>query len=280
MLKYIYFGTPEISKDVLSGLTTEYGKPSLIVSSVDMPSGRGLKLVTPPVAQYAKENSIPLLQPNKLKDIKEELEKIGADIAVLFAYGKIIPQWLLDLFPHGIINVHPSLLPLYRGATPLTGPILNGDNVTGITIMDMDSQLDHGDIYLQDKINLDTDTNRIKLEQYVVETAPKLLAQVLNNIKSNVAIKTPQDHSNATHTTKIVKSDGEIKDTDTDEIKYRKYKAYIGWPGTYFYKEINNKSTRIKITNAFMKDGKFIIDTVIPENGKEMAYSNLANNSL
>lgn len=272
MFKYIYFGTPEISKDVLRGLTTMYGKPDLIVSSKDMPSGRGLKLTAPPVAQYAKENNISLLQPNKLIEIKEELEKVGADIAVLFAYGKIIPQWLLDLFPHGIINVHPSLLPLYRGPAPLTGPILNGDTMTGITIMDMDAELDHGDIYLQDKININNEITRIDLENYVIETAPKLLTEVLQKIESKTITKIPQDHNSATYTKKITKSDGEIVSTDTEEIKYRKYRAYITWPGTFFYKEINGKKTRIKITAAGCENGKFIVEKIIPEGGKETEY--------
>lgn len=268
MLKYIYFGTPEISKQVLEGLLAMYGKPALIVSSIDMPSGRGLKLTAPPVAMYAKENNIPLLQPNKLKDIKEELEKAGADIAVLFAYGKIIPQWLLDLFPHGIINVHPSLLPLYRGSTPLTGPILNGDTVTGITIMDMDSELDHGDIYLQNQINIDNETTRIDLENYVIETAPKLLTEVLQKIESKTITKISQDHNSATYTTKIVKSDGEMLDSDSNEIRYRKYRAYLGWPGTYFFNTENGVKTRYKIIDAFMENGFFMIKTVRPENGK------------
>lgn len=272
MLKYIYFGTPTISKDVLAGLTLEYGKPSLIVSSVDMPSGRGLKLTMPPVAEYAKENNITLLQPNKLKDIKEELEKINADIAVLFAYGKIIPQWLLDLFPHGIINVHPSLLPLYRGSTPLTGPILNGDTETGITIMDMDAELDHGDIYLQDKININNETTRIDLEKYVAETAPKLLTKVLNSIESGTITKTNQDHQKATYTKKITKSDGEMLETDSNEVRYRKYRAYLGWPGTYFFNTENGVTTRYKVINAFMENGFFMIKTVRPEGGKEINY--------
>ncbi len=262
MLKYIYFGTPEISKDVLAGLVNIYGKPELIVSSKDAPKGRGMKMASPEVALYAKENSIKLIQPEKLKDIKEELENIGADVAVLFAYGKIIPIWLLELFPHGIINVHPSLLPLHRGASPLTGPILNGDAKTGITIMDMDSLLDHGSIYLQDEIELTPDMNRIDIEKYVVSKSPELLKNVLDLIESGNAIKKPQDHENATYTTKINRSDGELKDADTDETKYRKYKAYIGWPGVYYFTEESGVRYRNKIIKASMQNNKFKIEEV------------------
>lgn len=277
MLKYVYFGTPEISKNVLEDLVKIYGKPELVITAPDAPKGRKLVLTASPVKEYSELNQIKLLAPNKLIEIKAELENASCQIAVLFAYGKIIPKWLLDLFPYGIINVHPSLLPLYRGASPLTGPILNGDTATGITIMDMDIELDHGDIYLQDKIEINSDTNREDLEKYVSLNSAKLLKEVMDKIESGTQNKTPQDHALATYTTKIKKEDGELKDTDTDEIKYRKYRAYIGWPGTYFYQN----SKRVKITKAHMANGTFVIDSVIPENGKEIKCSEfLTNNSL
>ncbi len=277
MLKYIYFGTPEISKNVLEDLVKTYGKPELVITAPDAPKGRKLVLTPTPVKTYAELNQIKFLTPNKLIEIKDELESINCQIAVLFAYGKIIPKWLLELFPYGIINVHPSLLPLYRGASPLTGPILHGDSTTGITIMDMDAELDHGDIYLQDKIEISSDTNREDLEKYVSLNSAKLLKEVMDGIESGTQNKTPQDHTIATFTTKIKKEDGELKDADTAEIKYRKYRAYVGWPGTYFYKD----SKRIKITKAHMDNGMFVIDNVIPENGKEIKYSEfLANDAL
>ncbi len=269
MLKYVYFGTPKISKDVLQNLVKKYGKPELVVTSLDTKSGRGLNVTPPPVKEYALQNKIEYLQPEKLIEIKPNLENLKADVGVLFAYGKIIPQWLLEIFPCGIINVHPSLLPLYRGASPLTGPILNGDNVTGVTIMDMDKYLDHGDIYVQNKIELKPNTNRLDLEQFTIETAPELLVETLNKIEEGNVVKTKQIHELATYTKKIKKEEGEIKESDSDEIKYRKYKAFIGWPGVYFF---NKNSERIKITDAEFTAGKFIIKKVIPEGGKEIDY--------
>ena len=268
MLRYIYFGTPEISKNVLQGLVNKYSKPVLIVTNLDRKSGRGLKVTPSPVKKFAEQNNIPILQPEKLLDIKNEIQSYNIDVAILFAYGKIIPQWLLESFKYGIINVHPSLLPLYRGATPLTGPLLNGDKITGVTIMDMDKELDHGDIYIQNKLQLNEKTNRIDIENFVIETTPDLLIKVMNDLENNNITKAKQDHNNATYTSKIKKEDGEILDTDTDEIKYRKYKAFIGWPGVYFYKD----SKRIKITKADFVDGKFVIEKVIPEGGKEIDF--------
>lgn len=278
MLKYIYFGTPVLSREVLSELIEIYNKPVCIVTAQERPSGRGLKMTPTPVYEYGIEYDIPVFTPEKLKDIEIELKSYNADIGVLFAYGKIIPQWLLDLFPYGIINVHPSLLPLYRGASPLTGPILNGETETGITIMDMDNELDHGDIYLQNKIQLEQNTDRIILENYVINTAPKMLKNVIDQIELKKIDKIKQDHTQATYTTKIKKSDGEIFQTDTDEAKYRKYCAYIGWPGIYY---IDENNLRIKITQAHMDNDKFIIDKIIPEGNKEINYSEfLSNNSF
>ncbi len=269
MLKYIYFGTPEISAKVLESLINGYQKPIAIVTSVDTKSGRGLQLKPSFVSIFGTQNNIPVLKPNKLKDIEDELRSYNADVGILFAYGKIIPSWLLEMFPYGIINVHPSLLPLYRGASPLTGPILNNESETGVSIMDMDIELDHGDVYLQNKMDLKEKTNRLDIENFTINTAPDLLIQVLNDLEKNKVKKTPQNHSLATYTTKIKKEDGAILETDTDETKYRKYKAYLNWPGIYY---IDQTGKRIKITKADFIDGKFIIEKIIPEGGKEIDF--------
>jgi len=275
MLNYVYFGTPEISKSVLEKLYDIYGKPVLIVTGQDKKIGRGLTSSPNPVKNFGIKNNIPVLTPIKLKDIEEDLRLCNADVAILFAYGKIIPEWLLDLFPNGIINVHPSLLPLYRGPTPIESPILNGDTLTGISIMDMDKELDHGEIYIQEEFNLEENTNRKDIENNIIERAPVLLKNVLNSIENKTITKTQQDHSKATSTRKITKEDGELKNHESDELKYRKYKAYIGWPGVYFFKEYNGKNTRFKITSARFDNGKFIIEKLIPENGKESNYAEL-----
>jgi methionyl-tRNA formyltransferase len=269
MLKYIYFGTPEISRKVMEDLANSYQKPLAIVTSVDAKSGRGLQLKPSFVSIFGTQNNIPVLKPNKLKDIENELRSYNADVGILFAYGKIIPAWLLEMFPHGIINVHPSLLPLYRGASPLTGPILNNENNTGVSIMDMDIELDHGDIYLQNKMDLNEKTNRLDIEDFTIKTAPDLLIQVLNDLEKDQIKRIPQNHSLATYTTKIKKEDGAILETDTNETKYKKYKAYLVWPGIYY---IDQTGKRIKITKADFIDGKFIIEKIIPEGGKEIDF--------
>ena len=150
----------------------------------------------------------------------------------------------------------------------------------------MDSELDHGDIYLQNKIEIKPDTNRNDLENYVINTAPQMLKEVLEKIEEKNINKISQDHNLATYTTKIKKSDGEILNSDTDEIKYRKYKAYIGWPGIYYINPLpasplsgggENHKIRIKITKASFIDNKFIIEKIIPEGGKEKNYNKKLN---
>lgn len=274
MLKYVYFGTPELSKNVLAELSNIYGKPVLVISAKDKPSGRGMHLTPTPVKSWANDNNIPCLTPNKLIEIKEFLENSNIEVGVLFAYGKIIPSWLLDLFKYKIINLHPSLLPLYRGPSPIESPLLNGDSKTGITIMELDSGIDTGDILKQNDFNIAEDTTQNDLFKYIIDTGPVLLKDVLNDLEENKIIKIKQDDTIATLTHKWQKTDAEILPNDDEITKWRKYKAFVSYPGVYFFIDIDGKKVRIKITKANYINGKFVPQNIIPENSKETSYTN------
>jgi len=272
MLKYIYFGTPEISANVLDSLSKNYNSPIAIITAVDKKSGRGMKLTASPVKEWALNNNVLLFQPEKLKDIKTDLENLKPDIGILFAYGKIIPQWLMDLFPHGIINVHPSLLPLYRGPSPIEAPILNGDNISGITIMNLDSGIDTGEIILQKEIKLSNEDSAEDVKKFILEEAPGMLIKTLDFAEEDRIVKYIQDNDIATYTRKWEKSDGEIKQEDTEIQKWNKYRAFNSSFGVYFLKNEAGINKRYKITLAEYKHNKFNILKVIPENGKEIDY--------
>lgn len=272
MLRYIYFGTPEISANVLSELVSNYSKPIAIITAVDKKSGRGMKITPSPVKEFATANDILIIQPEKLKDVKEIIQDLKPDIGVLFAYGKIVPQWLIDVFPYGIINVHPSLLPLYRGPSPIEAPVLNGDTKTGITIMQLDSGVDTGEIIIQEEILLSNQDTSEDIKAFVIAEAPKMLIHTLNSVKQGNIVKHAQNNNFATHTRKWEKSDGQITDTDTDIEKWNKYRAFNYSFGVYFLKNEDGTLKRYKITLAELKDDKFNILKVIPENGREINY--------
>ena len=147
--KIAFFGTEDYSLDVLRALVDNNFSIACVITKPDSKRGRGHKLVEPPVKAFAKEHHIPVLQPQKVNEIAGYIKDLQPITGVLVAYGKIIPQSIIDLFYPGIINVHPSLLPKYRGPSPIESAIINRDNETGVSIMKLDAQMDAGPIYTQ-----------------------------------------------------------------------------------------------------------------------------------
>ncbi|MCE9549167.1 methionyl-tRNA formyltransferase, partial [Candidatus Nomurabacteria bacterium] len=196
------------------------------------------------------------------------------DLFVVVSYGKIIPKEILDLPRLGTINIHPSLLPLYRGPSPIVTPILNGDTETGVTIIKIDEEMDHGPILAQEKINLSGDEFIWDLEKSLAELGGKLLVETIPKfIAGQVQLK-EQDHNKATYVKKIKKEDGLI-DLEDDAVKnYNKFRAYASWPRTFFFK--NGK--RIIITKASLENNQFIIEKVLPEGKKEITWTEFNKN--
>jgi len=176
----------------------------------DRPSGRGQKLTAPPVKVAAEELSLPIKQPEKIKTIEaaEEFKALGADVAVVVAYGRILPGTFLNAFPRGAINVHFSLLPKYRGAAPVNWAIVNGERETGVCSMKMDEGLDTGDLLIVKSVPIEADENAIHLMERLAFVGAEVLSDTLAQIDS--LVPTPQDHANATHAPILRKSDGVI----------------------------------------------------------------------
>lgn len=275
---FVFFGTPDYAVIVLDELRNAGFVPSLIVTVPDAPKGRGLHLTPPPAKLWAEMHNIPIIQPNKLdSDFLDRLQTTDYGLGIVVAYGKIIPQSVIDLFPLGIINVHPSLLPYFRGSSPIESAILDGVSETGVTIMIIDAKMDHGPVLAQEKYPLEPNIKMSTLGPELFLRGGLLLAQILPDFIAHKINLTEQNHDLATFTKKILKEDGLINLNDSPEINYRKIRAYDRFPGAYFFATKNGEQIRVKIKDADLVDGNLIIKTVIPEGKKLMSYIDFEN---
>ena len=267
-----FWGTPDLTTVYLDALLEAGMTPCVIITNPDRPKGRGHELAPTPAKVWALEHNIPVLQPEKLDTaFSLQLRAYSLDISIVVAYGSIISQELIDLPKHGTLNVHYSLLPRYRGASPTEAAILAGDNETGCAIQVMARSLDSGPIIALEKTPIGSDETTTELRARLTNIGAKLLVENLPAYISGVLPATPQDQSLATHCGKIKKEYGLLDLNGNALENYRKYRAYIEWPRTYFFAD--NK--RIIITKAHYENNNFIIERVLPEGKKEMDYSNL-----
>lgn len=250
--------------------------PSLVVTSPDAPKGRGLALTPSPVKVLALEHSIPFITPEKLDDeVIAAIRAYECEYAICVAYGKIFPETLINAFPKGVLNVHYSLLPRHRGATPLEAALLAGDTETGVTIQKMVRELDAGDILAQEATPIAPNETARELRPRLIALGATLLAATLPAFERSEIVPVSQDASLATRSGKLKKEDGLLslpagrQDSPQQDLEnWNKYRAYADSIGTYFFE--NGK--RMKITKASFAHGKFVIERVIPEGKNEMAY--------
>ena len=272
-MKIAFFGTPDITLPILDTLRDEGFLPTVIVTAPDRPQGRHMTITPPPAKVWALAHNIPVIQPEKLDAaFLEELSTFNIELSVVVAYGKIIPEVVITAPKFGTLNIHYSLLPKYRGASPVEAAILHGETETGVTIQQMVFKLDAGPILAQKTIPIgDTETAPALLEKLNTAAAP-MLVEIVKQFASGAAVPAAaQDDSLATSCTRIKKEDGELLSTDTDDMKWYKYRAYFDWPGTFFF---DAEHKRVKITRARYENNTFIIERIIPEGKKEMDYKN------
>jgi len=236
-IKIIFCGTPDFSVPYLEGLIND---PAFLVAGVitqsDKPSGRDQKPSSSPVKLAAIKNQLRIWQPEKLKTdeaIGGELRTVGADLLVVVAYGQIIPASVLALFPLGAINVHPSLLPKYRGASPIQSALLAGETETGITIMLMDEKMDHGPILSQLKVKLTGEETNGSLHEQLAETGVGLLLETIKKYLNGDLKPQEQNHDEATYCATIVKADGRIDWMQSAQTIKRKLYAFYPWPAVW-----------------------------------------------
>lgn len=278
-LRIAFWGTSRFSVIVLDEMKSRGVLPELIVTLPAKPKGRKLELTPSDVSIWANANNIPTLEPSEIKS-SEFSSTLGTDwdLFIVASYGKIIPRALLDIPKHGTLNVHPSLLPKLRGASPLQGAILEevpvgSTHETGVSIMLIDEEVDHGPIVAQEKIMIHNWPPKDSgLEEILGKLGGKLLVEVIPDWMGGKITPTAQNHSEATYTQKITKESGRIDLSDNAERTYRKVRAFDVWPRTYFLTKRNGREMRVVVTDAKIDDGKLIPLRVIPEGKREMSY--------
>lgn len=272
-LKFAFWGTPFIASQTLDILKQNGYLPSMIITSPDKPAGRGLHLTSSPVSVWAQNNNVLCLKPEKIdQNFINNFKKLEINLSIVVAYGKILPKEIIEIPKLGTINIHYSLLPKYRGASPLESTLLNGDNFTGVSIQQMVFKLDQGPIIIDKKIPIDINESKEELKNKLINLGGNLLCEILPKIIDQNINPKKQNESEATYCTKIKKENGEINLNDDALKNYNKYRAFYGWPGVYFFTEVHGKKIRIKIKEAVYENNLFIIKKVTPEGKKEISY--------
>jgi methionyl-tRNA formyltransferase len=228
----------------------------------------------------AEQYGIPVLQPAKLDEPSaKSIRSAGPfDVFLVASYGKIIPAPVLGIPERGSLNIHPSLLPKYRGPSPIQSQILAGEENPGVTLMLMDEQVDHGPIaaskhgIFEPNSHAASERPYTDLEMTLAKAGTKLFADSLGPYLAGTLIPVPQDHGAATFTRKIAKADGELDLAGDPRTNYRKFLAYSEWPRTYFFVSHHERNIRVIVTEAAFEDGQFVIKRVLPEGKKEMLY--------
>lgn len=269
-MKYVFFGSDDFSVKTINQLNIRGYKPDLIITIPDKKQGRKMVLTPPPLKIWAEKYNIPTIQTANLDGIE-----IGNDwdLFIISSYGLIIKNNILNIPKKGCLNIHPSLLPKYRGATPIQSAILSDDQTTGVSIMLMDEKMDHGPVIIQKETEI-KDKNYLELRDELALTGANLLADILPDWLLGKIKATPQNHNQATFTKKIVKEDGLINLEANPILNFKKIRAYNPWPGTFFFFDHQGKTKRFIIKQAHLENEKLIIDTVIPEGKKETNWQN------
>jgi len=253
-LKVVFMGTPDFAVPSLKALHEAGYEIPLVITQPDKPAGRGKKITPPPVKVLAESLEIPVYQPEKVKgneELIEKLKEISPDLIVVAAYGKILPDEILNLPKFRCINVHASLLPEYRGASPIQSALLDGKEKTGVTIMLISPELDAGDIISQREVPIEKSDNAQTLHDKLAKVGAELLVETIPLYVSGELKPVPQDSSKATYCKPITKEMGRIDWNLPAEKIFNMVRAFTPWPSAY----TTFRGKRVKITKAEPIDG-------------------------
>ena len=257
MLNIIFMGTPDFAKESLEAIYNAGHNIIAVVTNPDRPKGRGMKMIASPVKEFCLQQNIPVLQPEKIREIKDTLVQLNPDLFCVVAYGKILPKDILEIPKLGSINVHGSLLPKYRGAAPIQWAVLNGDKTTGITTMYMDEGMDTGDIILKQEVEIGENETTGELWERLSKIGGELLTETVDKIEKGIAPRTKQgkDFTLAPMLKKeISKIDWENKTAQEIKNLIRGLNPIMGAYTTYNNKKIKIwKADKIE-TQKFMEE--------------------------
>lgn len=245
-------GTPDFAAPALERLIKAGYKILAALTGPDKPVGRKQILTPPPIKKIALKHQIPVLQPEKLLTLKSQISNLNPNLIIVVAFGKIIPKEILEIPKYGSLNVHPSLLPKYRGPSPIQFAILNGEKITGTTIMLMDEKMDHGPILAQEKIVVEPKETSQTLHQKLSRLGADLLLKTIPLYLSGKIKPKPQDEKKATYTKILSRQDGRIDWQKSAEEIERQIRAFFPWPGAWTI--FNGK--RLKILKAKTNQGQ------------------------
>lgn len=264
-IRTIFMGTPDFAVPGLQALLTVSDFEVIAVyTQPDKAVGRKQLLTAPPVKVLAEKYNIPVFQPKKIKTELDRINELKPDLIVVIAYGKIIPQVILDIPKHGCVNVHASLLPRYRGASCLQAPILNNDTETGVTIMQMDAGMDTGPILHQEKIKLQGTETLSELHDHLSQLGAKTLVSTLLSYCRGEITAQAQDESQATYVTLTKKEDGHLDPNKDALYLERQLRACQPWPGAYLILDNQEKikilAVKVEIKEHNRKIGEFYVE--------------------
>ncbi|HUH62785.1 MAG TPA: methionyl-tRNA formyltransferase [Terracidiphilus sp.] len=232
----VFCGTPEFAVPTLKKLVEAGHSVRLVVTQPDRPSGRGQELALGPVKKLAQSLGLPIVQPDKIKNNLEfcaQLEALRAAAIIVVGYGRIIPKWMIDLPPHGNINLHGSLLPKYRGAAPVQWALACGETVTGVTTMRIDEGLDTGDILLQRELEIDPEDTAVTLAPRLAAIGSELMIETLRGLDAGTIAPRKQDHTEATLAPILKKEDGQIDFNRPATEILNRLRGFQPWPGAF-----------------------------------------------
>lgn len=269
--KFVFWGSFRVSRDILAGMIKNGQVPVAVVCTNDKPTGKKQVITPPAVKAYLLEQKLPIeiIQTENPKEIAEKLKSLAADFFVVMGYPRILPTEIINLPPKGTLGVHPSLLPKYRGASPIQSALLSGETQTGVSLYAMNEKMDHGPLIATAAISIEPDETNESLEQRLAQVAADLLKKTLPDFVAGKTQLVNQDHAQATFTRKFTTKDAEIDiQKDQPEVIYRKIQAFTPEPGVYTFSFPGHEGKRVKLLAASFADGRIQI-TKIQVEGKK-----------
>jgi len=252
-MKTIFLGTPDFGAIILERLIKSGNKPFLVITEVDKPIGRKQIMTPSPVKVLAGKYDIPVAQPDKISDWNLEIKNLKPDLGIIAAYGQILPKDILDIPQYGFLNVHPSLLPKYRGPSPIQTAILKGDKKTGVSIIRISEKMDAGPILSQKEMELNQGETFLSLHDKLAEVGAELLLDILPKLSKGKAYFINQEEKEATYTKILKREDGKIDWQLPAKNIERQIRAFDPWPGSYTVWE--NRKIKIKKARLFRNPG-------------------------
>ncbi len=266
MMDVVFCGTPLFAVPTLEKLVCAGFRVKLVATQPDRPSGRGMELAASPVKRAARALGLPVTQPEKIKNNEEfraRLQNIAPEAIIVVGYGRIIPQWMIDLPRFGNINLHASLLPKYRGAAPIQWAIARGESITGVTTMRIDAGLDTGDILLQAEEPMKPDDTALTLAPRLAQTGAELMIATLAGLKNGTITPRAQDGTQATLAPILTRDDGLINFARTAVETWNRLRGFQPWPGAFTYfrdKMLQLHAAKPASSLAVVAPGHFAID--------------------